>query len=66
MSPYKDSFSSRLVLCFIVLIGLIILHVIPLPILETLVLYVLIKRPYWFKNLVDQIYSGKKPENTSE
>jgi hypothetical protein len=61
MSLYKNSFSSRLMLCFIILIGLIILHVIPLPILETLVLYVLVARPYWFKNLVDQIYAGKKP-----
>jgi len=66
MSPYKDSFYSRMALCFIVVIGLIILHVIPLPILETLVLYILVVRPYWFKNLVDQIYSSKKPENTSE
>jgi hypothetical protein len=63
MNSYKDSFYSRLVLCFVVLIGLIILHVIPIPILETLVLYVLIVRPYWFKNLVDEIYSSKKPKN---
>jgi hypothetical protein len=62
MSLYKNSFSSRLILCFIILIGLIILHVIPLPILETLVLYVLVARPYWFKDLVDQIYAGKKPK----
>lgn len=64
MNSYKDSFYSRLVLCFVVLIGLIILHVIPIPILETLVLYVLIVRPYWFKNLVDEIYSSKKPKNS--
>ncbi|MGJ0483279.1 MAG: hypothetical protein ACR65R_01940 [Methylomicrobium sp.] len=64
MSKYKDSFSSRLVLCFIAVVGLIVLHVIPLPILETLVLYVLIARPYWFKELVDQIYSSKKPESS--
>jgi hypothetical protein len=64
MSPYKDSFYARIVLCFIVVIGLIILHVIPLPILETLVLYVLVARPYWFKDLVDQIYAGKKPEDS--
>ena len=63
MALYKDSFYSRLVLCILVVGALIILHVIPLPILETLVLYVLIARPYWFKNLVDQIYSTKKPKN---
>jgi len=61
MSTFKDSISFRLVLCFIALIGLFILHVTPLPILETLVLYVLIARPYWFKDLVDQIYRSKKP-----
>ncbi|WP_024297206.1 hypothetical protein [Methylomicrobium lacus] len=66
MNTYKDSLSSRLVLCFIVLVGLIILHVIPLPILETLVLYVLITRPYWFKDLVDQIYRSKKPSESAD
>ncbi len=64
MNPYKDSFYARLVLCFIVVVGLIILHVIPLPILETLVLYVLVARPDWFKNLVDQIYASKKPKSS--
>jgi hypothetical protein len=59
----KTTFPSRLILCFIVLIGLIVLHVIPLPILEILVLYVLVARPYWFKELVEQIYAGKKPED---
>lgn len=63
MSIDKTTFPSRLIVCFTVLIGLIILHVIPLPILETLVLYVLVARPYWFKNLVDQIYAGKSPHD---
>jgi hypothetical protein len=62
MSTNKGPFSSRLILCFVVLIGLIVLHVIPLPILEILVLYVLIARPDWFKNLVDQIYSSKNSD----
>jgi hypothetical protein len=64
MDRYKNSFYTRLALCFIVVIGLIILHVIPLPILEILSLYVLIARPYWFKDLVDHIYAGKKPKDS--
>jgi len=64
MSTFKDSFSFRLMLCFIVLIGLFLLHVTPLPILETLVTYVLIARPYWFKDLVDDIYRSKKPKGS--
>jgi hypothetical protein len=64
MNPYKDSFYTRLALCFIVVIGLIILHVIPLPILEILALYVLVARPYWFKNLVDHIYASKKAKDS--
>lgn len=52
----RVAFFPRLLMCFFVLVVLIILHVIPLPILEVLILFVMIKRPLWFKNLVDQIY----------
>jgi hypothetical protein len=52
----KISFFPKLVICFIVLLILIILHIIPLPILEVIILYVIIFRPFWFKNLVDQLY----------
>lgn len=51
----KFSF-PRLLVCIVVLLVLIVLHIIPLPILEVLILYVMIARPRWFKNLVDQIY----------
>ena len=50
------SFLPRLVVGVIVLLVLIVLHIIPLPILEVLILYVMIFRPSWFKNLVDQFY----------
>jgi hypothetical protein len=36
---------------------LIIIHVIPVPILESLILYVVLNRPRWFKKVVDSIYS---------
>lgn len=52
----KVSFLSRLVVGVIVLSILILLHIMPLPILEILILYVMIFRPRWFKNLVDQFY----------
>lgn len=53
----KTAFFPRLLVCILVLIILIILHVIPLPILEVLILFVMVFRPRWFKNLVDQIYN---------
>jgi len=52
----KASFFPMLVGCILVLLVLIVLHVIPLPILELLILYVMIFRPPWFKNLVDHLY----------
>ena len=52
----KASFFPKLVVCIITLLVLIVLHIIPLPILEVLILYVMIFRPAWFKKLVDQIY----------
>lgn len=52
----KMSFVYKLVGCFVVLLILILLHVMPLPILELLILYVMIFRPAWFKGLVDQLY----------
>jgi len=53
----KVPFFPKLVFCFLALLVLIALHVIPLPILEILILYVMIFRPPWFKNLVDQLYN---------
>ncbi|MDD2740443.1 MAG: hypothetical protein PHR94_16060 [Methylomonas lenta] len=52
----KVSFFPKLVVCILVLLVLIILHIIPLPIFELLILYVMLFRPVWFKNLVDQLY----------
>lgn len=47
----------RLLISIVALLILIVLHVIPMPILEVLVLFVIIARPRWFKDIVDQIYS---------
>jgi hypothetical protein len=50
------SFFPKLIACCLALLVLIVLHVIPLPILEIVILYVMIFRPRWFKDLVDQLY----------
>ncbi len=49
-------FFPTFIVCVVVLLVLIVLHIIPLPILELTILYVMIFRPPWFKNLIDQIY----------
>jgi hypothetical protein len=52
----KVSYFSIIVSSVIALLVLIVLHVIPFPLLEVLILYIIIFRPIWFKNFVDQIY----------
>jgi hypothetical protein len=52
----KVSYFSKLIVCILMLLALIVLHVIPLPILEMLILYVMIFRPIWFKDFIDQLY----------
>jgi hypothetical protein len=56
MNRNKVAFLPTLI-CTLVLIVLIIIHVIPVPILEPLILYVVLNRPRWFKKVVDSIYS---------
>ncbi len=50
-------FFPKLLVCCLVLLVLIVLHIIPLPLLELTILYVMLFRPAWFKDLVDQLYS---------
>jgi hypothetical protein len=52
----KISSFSRTVICFTVLLVLVTLHVVPLPIPEVFILFVMVVRPRGFKNLVDQFY----------
>ena len=50
------------------LIGLILLAmvdmVIPLPIIGALLIYILLQRPPWFRNVVTEIYSSVGPDQT--
>jgi hypothetical protein len=45
---------------------LIVLDVMPVPILEVLLLYVVLFRPRWFKKLADQIYSAEDINNPDD
>jgi hypothetical protein len=43
----------------LVLIVLMAVSVVPIPVTSTIGLLIVIFRPYWFKQLVDTIYSDK-------
>ena len=44
------------------ILGLILFAIvdatIPIPFAEIILLYVLIKKPHWFREMVDRVYSG--------
>lgn len=47
---------------FLCLVGLLLLAIIeiqPIPITTLTAIYILLFRPYWFKNLIDKVYSSK-------
>jgi len=49
--------------CLITLILLAMVDtVIPLPIIGVLLIYVLLQRPTWFKNVVAEIYGATGPD----
>jgi hypothetical protein len=48
-----------------VLVVLIAFHVIPIPIFETLGLYIVLNRPHWFKKLIERTYN-EEPINEPE
>jgi hypothetical protein len=51
--------------CFIALILLAMVDmVIPLPIIGALLIYILLQRPPWFRNVVTEIYSSRGPDQT--
>jgi len=52
----KSSPLPRVVFGVSILLALIAMHIIPLPILEVLFLFVIVGRPRWFKNMVDRLY----------
>jgi len=53
--------------CLITLMGLMVLDILPLPIVGLIGLYVIIKRPQWFRDLVDRLYNeGNKATVSAE
>ncbi|HYE37674.1 hypothetical protein [Methylocaldum sp.] len=42
--------------CLITLIALMTLDILPLPVVGSIGLYVVIKRPRWFRDLVNRLY----------
>jgi len=42
--------------CLIALIGLMILDIFPLPVVGMIGLYVIVKRPRWFRDMVNRLY----------
>ncbi|CAI8801543.1 hypothetical protein [Methylocaldum szegediense] len=53
--------------CLIVLIGLMILDILPIPIVGLIGLYVIIKRPRWFLEVTNRLYDeGTKSAVSAE
>jgi len=48
--------STRKILIYLIIIA-IIDTILPLPIMALTLIYVVVERPAWFKNLVSQLYS---------
>jgi len=46
--------------CFIVLLLLMIVDILPIPILGLICLFILLTRPRWFKEMVDDIYAVRR------
>ena len=58
MPPLKKYYFIRF-LCLAGLLLLAIIEIQPVPITTLTAIYILLFRPYWFKNLIDQVYSNK-------
>ncbi|MGR8999414.1 MAG: hypothetical protein ACU88J_10245 [Gammaproteobacteria bacterium] len=46
--------------CFIVLFLLMIVDILPIPIVGIICMFILLTRPRWFKELVDDIYAVER------
>ncbi|MGX2040343.1 hypothetical protein ACWJKU_09455 [Methylocaldum sp. MU1018] len=57
---YRPGSMAVRVKCFLSLIVLLVLDIAPIPVAGSIGLYVVIRRPRWFKTLVEKIYCGIK------
>ncbi|MEN9750943.1 MAG: hypothetical protein RIR23_1018 [Pseudomonadota bacterium] len=55
----KENFFLTKLECFLVIIGLIMVDVGPIPVTAFGLLFILFRRPKWFKELIDHIYLNK-------
>lgn len=46
--------------CLLSLIVLMIVDILPVPVVGSIGLYVLLRRPLWFKDLVDRVYGNRR------
>ncbi|QWF72479.1 hypothetical protein KEF85_04010 [Methylomonas paludis] len=46
-------------MCLLALLLLVLIEIQPIPITTFTAIYVLLFRPYWFKKLIDRVYSSK-------
>ncbi|WP_119628940.1 hypothetical protein [Methylocaldum marinum] len=51
--------------CLITLIGLMIVDIFPVPVVGAIGLYVIIKRPSWFRDLVNRLYDERNKSTVS-
>lgn len=51
--------------CLITLIGLMIVDIFPVPVVGAIGLYVIIKRPMWFRDLVNRLYDERNKSTVS-
>ncbi|BBA33316.1 uncharacterized protein sS8_1356 [Methylocaldum marinum] len=49
----------------ITLIGLMIVDIFPVPVVGAIGLYVIIKRPSWFRDLVNRLYDERNKSTVS-
>jgi hypothetical protein len=52
--------------CFIVLFILMIVDILPIPIVGIICMFILLIRPRWFKELVDDIYSAERSKKSDQ
>ena len=58
MIAVKNYYFTRL-MCLVALLFLVLIEILPIPFTALTSIYILLFRPYWFKKLVDRVYSSK-------
>jgi hypothetical protein len=59
----KESYFLTKLECLLIIIILIIIDIGPVPVTASGLLFMLFKRPKWFKELIDHIYLSKHFDN---